>query len=829
MSPVARGGARCAALLLAVLTVLLTLAGGAAAAPADGATADRVLVVGVPGLVWSDIDPEATPQLWALAERSPISAVSVRAARATSCLLDGWATLGAGNRARFPAPDESVPPVPLPTVPLPGEAPGDPAGEGGEGTAPPEDDAAPEEQVPPVPPASPALSHCGLQERLATAGLADPQSAVAAVAGDVSTARFGAEPAALGRGVGCATVVGRAPALAVAAPGVALSQTDALPADPVLVGDLLTGCPLTLVSLDALVDAGEPALEGSDTGTEPRPRAAALAVIDDAVGRLVEAVAAAPGETLLLLQGISEVNDGRPQLHVGIASGPGLDEPGWLTSASTGRAPYTQLIDVAPTVLDALGLPEPPSMNGQPLRPGGERPELAEAVEVLDRANTAAAVHYRSTGAFFWGLVLVNAAVVALGLLVAGGRRRDRAPRPVGERLRGAVRPVALGAAALPVATYLAGLLPWERAGEGGGGARLALAASVVAAALAVLAVAALGPWRAHRLGPPAAVLAITLGTLVGDVLTGSHLELNGLLGYDAIVAGRFTGYGNLSFGLLSVSGLLLTAAVATAAGRRAPAGRTRAVVAGTVLGAGALTVLVIGAPSLGRDFGGVLAALPGFVLLAMLLTRTRVTVTRLVAVLALAVVAVGTLAVVDWLRPAAERSHLGRFVEQVLTGEAWTVVSRKAQANVDILLGSPLAWMLPVALVAAVWLVRPAGGRRGGWVQGLLPAPLRGPGLLRGREDLLPAGDLAPLRAGLVAGALSLAVGAAANDSGVALPATAAALLVPLLVWLAAAPRASGTETREVADGTPGPDPVEGPDRVTVVSRGSTVWNAEQ
>ena len=46
-------------------------------------------------------------------------------------------------------------------------------------------------------------------------------------------------------------------------------------------------------------------------------------------------------------------------------------------------------------------------------------------------------------------------------------------------------------------------------------------------------------------------------------------------------------------------------------------------------------------------------------------------------------------------------------------------------------------------------------------------------------------------LRAGLAAGALSLALGAAVNDSGVALPATAAALLVPLLVWLAAAPPA--------------------------------------
>ena len=275
---------RLAALLLAVLAVLVVGAGTARAA--DDTTADRVVVVGLPGLVWDDVDPEATPSLWALAEGSPIGAVSVRAARATSCVLDGWATLGAGNRARFPAPDESVPPVPLPTVPLPSAAPADP------GTAEPQD------QVPPVPPASPALSHCGLQERLAAAGLADPQAAVAAVAADPATARFGSDPAALGEAVGCATVVGRAPALAAAAPGVTIGQREQLPADP---GELLTGCPLVLVGLDDLVDAGEPDLESSETGTEPLPRAAALAGIDAAVGRLVRAVEIAPGEMLLLV------------------------------------------------------------------------------------------------------------------------------------------------------------------------------------------------------------------------------------------------------------------------------------------------------------------------------------------------------------------------------------------------------------------------------------------------------------------------------------------------------------------------------------------------
>ena len=81
-------------------------------------------------------------------------------------------------------------------------------------------------------------------------------------------------------------------------------------------------------------------------------------------------------------------------------------------------------------------------------------------------------------------------------------------------------------------------------------------------------------------------------------MLTGSNLELNGLLGYDAIVAGRFTGYGNLTFGLLSVWALLLTAAAATALGRRAGPDRAPARCRPrTVLGVGLLTVAVIGAP----------------------------------------------------------------------------------------------------------------------------------------------------------------------------------------------------------------------------------------
>jgi hypothetical protein len=782
---------RAMALLVVVLTLLLTGVGPATARSAgtEATAADSVVVVGVAGLTWADIDPETTPELWGLAGESTIGSLSVRGARSTTCILDGWASLGAGNRARVPGPDDGLPPVPLPSVPLPEDPAGVPAASS-DGTA-------------PEPRLDTTLSYCGLQERAASVALVDPVATVRLTGEEKGTQRFGAEPAALGKAVGCATVSGRAGTLAVAAPRVEVTRVDELPADPGELAGVLSGCPLALFSLNQLTDAGQPGTERTDDGTDPGPRAAALQQIDRAVGQIRAGVAALSGDTLLLLAGISEVNDGRPQLHVGMASGPGFRPTGWLTSASTGRVPFAQLIDLAPTALRALSLDQPPSMNGQPLQAVGQRPELRAAVDALVHINVAATVHHRNVGRFFWVLVTVSAVLVGLAMAVLGGWQRRPTPSRRAARWRGPLRVLALVAAALPAATYLAGLVPWEWSGS----PVPALVAAVAVADLAVVVLALAGPWRRHRLGPPLAVLSITLGTLVVDVLTGSTLELNGLLGYDAIVAGRFTGFGNLTFGLLSVSALLLTTAVAVAVGRRVGPARFRLATAATVLVVGLLTVAVIGAPGLGRDFGGVLAALPGFLLLAMLLAGVRVTVLRMTAILGAAVLAVGTVAVLDWRRPPGERSHLGRFVEQVLTGEAWTVVSRKAGANLSILLGSPLAWMLPVALVAAVWLLRPGG-------------PLRNGGGL-------PAADATVLRAGLLAGAFSLTLGAAVNDSGVALPAAAAALLVPLLVWLVAAPRWGHAPTGVAAGGSPRSGPVEGADRVTVVSRGSTVGNA--
>ena len=413
-----------------------------------------------------------------------------------------------------------------------------------------------------------------------------------------------------------------------------------------------------------------------------------------------------------------------------MAAGPGYRPPGWLTSASTGRAPFVQLIDVAPTVLRALGL-DRPGVDERPADAGagGSGPRWPTRVAELDRANTArgrALPQHRRRSSGCWCVRQRRVVAARRCWSWAAGGRAGRAPLArlgrAGARRPGAAA-LALAVAALPVATYLADLVPWERAGAP---RWPRWSAPVAAADLVVTAVAAArARGGAARLGPGrSSCWRVTLVTLAGDVLTGSHLELDGLLGYDAIVAGRFTGYGNLTFGLLSVSALLLTAAAATAAGPPAAAPPRRRLAAA---GARSLGVVVRRADRRARSWAATSAAcwprVPGFLLLAMLLARIRVTVgpagrgarrrrrrRRHVAVL-------------DWLRPA-DRAQPPRPVRRAGARPArrgrWSAArGRRTSASCC---GSPLAWMLPVALA----------GRRAGWSGpgGLLrsrPAPGRG------------------------------------------------------------------------------------------------------
>jgi hypothetical protein len=258
-----------------------------------------------------------------------------------------------------------------------------------------------------------------------------------------------------------------------------------------------------------------------------------------------------------------------------------------------------------------------------------------------------------------------------------------------------------------------------------------------------------------------AVVSLTTMAVLAVDVITGSRLQLSSLMGLQPVVAGRFYGMGNPTFALFATATILLCTAVSSAL---VLAGRRRAAAVAVVL-IGGFAVVVDGAPFWGADGGGPPALVPGLAYLVLAVLGLRMTWRRALAVLVGVVALFFLVAGADWLRAPAQRSHLGRFVQAILDGNATDIIVRKGQQNLDILLGNaPLTLLVPAALLFVIYvLARPTS-----W----------------GSRAMQRSYDQAPtLRAGLIALLITLSIGFLINDSGVAIPAVGATLAVPLIV----------------------------------------------
>jgi hypothetical protein len=271
---------------------------------------------------------------------------------------------------------------------------------------------------------------------------------------------------------------------------------------------------------------------------------------------------------------------------------------------------------------------------------------------------------------------------------------------------------------------------------------------------------ALLGPWRARMLGPMTVVAALTAGVLTADAVTGSRLMISSLMGVQPIVAGRFYGFSNTVFALFATSVLLTAVAIAD----RLEGGGRRWGAALAVAGLGILATVVDGTPGLGSDFGGPPAIIPAFAVLTLLVAGIRVTWRRALLIAGVTIVVLLALGLLDWLRAPEARTHLGRFVQSVIDGDAWPVIQRKGAQNLKILTHSYLSALLPFAAAFVFYaLAKPTA-----W--GVRP--------LRSAYDRSPV-----LRHGLIAFAVLGLIAGLLNDSGTAVPAFAVMLGLPLLV----------------------------------------------
>lgn len=468
----------------------------------------------------------------------------------------------------------------------------------------------------------------------------------------------------------------------------------------------------------------------------------ALLAADETLGFVRSRLGA--DDLLLAVSPTSPWWDRDVHLGVAIANGPGFEAGTDLVSASTRQEGIVTLPDIAPTILASLEVARPSSMLGREIRPVATTDDrIAAAIELDDESVFAHALQADIST----GFVIIQVVVYALTFLFLTRRKPFQS---VSAKASQWLEIGALAIVAFPLVSYAQSPIPAHELGVGGFIALLlALDALVVVLVMKTLS---------RPLDRLHALVATTVGLLVIDLLLGTDLQLNAVWGNDPIVAGRFTGLGNIAFTVLGTSSLLTGAMLV----HRWPNDRRVFVM---VIGLFALTVVVDGAPSLGSDVGGVLALVPALGITAMLLAGRRPTLRAAVISAVAALAILGLFLLVDLSRPSPERTHLGQLYERVTDGGAgalWDAVERKVATNIRVFRSTIWTYLMPPALVVMAWLLRRPQGR---W---------------KAVAERYPR-----LRAGLIGGLLLGVLGFAVNDSGIVVPAMTMTYLVPLALLL--------------------------------------------
>jgi hypothetical protein len=512
-------------------------------------------------------------------------------------------------------------------------------------------------------------------------------------------------------------------------------------------------------------------------------RADQVKAVDELLADVLAGIEASGRTATVLVASLAD--SGRaPRLQLAAAVGPAII-PGTpdfgdslLGSLSTRQDGIVQTTDLTPSILEALGIVDavpPGSLVGAPVQTVAAG-SLEPFATVLDIERHAIAIQ-PLIPPFFLALVFINLFFYLLVTIGLNGRMvarlRTRAPLDPDTVLH-VLSVAGVSIASIPVASYLANAVPWWRSGAPGW-----TLLGLVLVIIAVITAAGLWPrWGRSTTAPIAVVGGLTMAVLCYDAATGGKLQVSALMGAPPTVAGRFFGLNNQAFALLATASVL----VAIVAGDPfVRAGRRRAAAA-VIAAIGIVVTVLDGTPGLGSDFGGPPVLVPGFALFVLMALGVRITLVRVLGVLATGVVVVMGFALVDWLRPASERTHLGRFIDTVLDGGLWDVVSRKVDQNLSNLGGTWLTVLAigGIALVAGV-LARP--------IRSVANAPDSGPyNWLSGGAPLRLLGAASPLLgSGITTLGVMLALGFALNDSGIVIPAIGVSLAVPLLVAVCA------------------------------------------
>jgi hypothetical protein len=357
------------------------------------------------------------------------------------------------------------------------------------------------------------------------------------------------------------------------------------------------------------------------------------------------------------------------ELATGVA---GAGFHGTLSSDSTRMRGYALSTDIAPTILERLGLPVPDEMNGEPIEATGEvDPGFVERLE--DRL----AVVGPRRGPVIGTNLLIWVGLAALAG-VAFGTRGLRAALPL----------LAVTVAYLPAALLLtAALQPSELAER--------LIAGIASPALALAALRLARPYGALAIAGAVSVLAYAV-----DVVAGSTLTALSLMGPNPAAGVRFFGIGNeLEATVVALVPIATGAALVAWAPRISPRGAALAF---------ALTGLVAVAAFAPGRFGADVGAAIGIPIGAAVAAATCLgggRRRRLLLVIAVPIVALAGLGAADLL--LGGNAHLTRSVLEAGGLDQLADVAerrlRLSAGNFSHYARTPMLWIAALAIVAGI------------------------------------------------------------------------------------------------------------------------------
>jgi hypothetical protein len=438
-----------------------------------------------------------------------------------------------------------------------------------------------------------------------------------------------------------------------------------------------------------------------------------LAVVTAGVGELDELTRHLVGDDLLIAIAAPPPAENNA-LPIGIA-GRGFE--GDLTSDSTRTEGYVLSTDVAPTILQRLGIRVPDEMDGELIRTEGS----IDPGAVEDLANRMAMIPDRRGPLLITCLAAWIALAITLGAL---------------GHARAAAAWVALAFAYLPLVLLAGAAIEPGALVEG-------ILVGVGAAALGALTLRLAPGWRALAISCAISVVAYAI-----DVIAGSGLTRLSLLGPNPIYGVRFFGIGNELEALVAVM-----VPVGVGAGLSAYTGRGKPVEEGAAvaafLGAAFLGAFVFGAGRFGADVGAAIVLPVGAAVAATALIYGRQTTTKShgrarVAIWSLGAAVVGLILVAFVDLVSGADAHLTRSVlDAGGAGDLADVAQRRLRLSAHGFgqaARNPLFWLLIAGVCACFAMWR----RIDAWLR---PAPLA--------------------RAGFIGACAAVAVGVLVNDSG--------------------------------------------------------------